>query len=227
MFASKTAAAQVHTFRSTGQAYDESQTGEKVKDGDVLHVPSEGVVGYMHAAWPVAVTKERGAFHHLNDPDKGPEGEPPKVCSWCHGAGTAKETDNAPFRKPGDTKCWGCGGKGGHEGDSLERVKAWHGGWNAARNVAQANGHPLHTGSDPKESTGTPLPTSLSSKTAEMENRYRGVSFPCKQCGTEVTSFHGRDAECHKCDQLHNSFGQRIDYPCEHRYNWWERWDED
>jgi hypothetical protein len=75
----------IHKFGSTGEAYDSSQTGyykadeihpynfEKmeyieVKDGDILVVESEKVVGIMVEAWPVAVTQERGEFHTL-DPD--------------------------------------------------------------------------------------------------------------------------------------------------------------
>lgn len=56
----------VHTFDSTGEAYDASQTRDDIKDGDVLSVPSEKVVGILCEAWPVAVTKERGAFHSQN-----------------------------------------------------------------------------------------------------------------------------------------------------------------
>jgi len=51
----------VHTFPSTRQAYNESQTNDNIKDGDVLSVPSENVHGYLHQAWPVAT-------HHDGDP---------------------------------------------------------------------------------------------------------------------------------------------------------------
>jgi hypothetical protein len=56
---------QVHTFDSTGEAYDHSQYDENIKDGDVLSVPNEGVHGYLHHAWPVAVVHngDPGAFH--------------------------------------------------------------------------------------------------------------------------------------------------------------------
>lgn len=58
---------QVHTFTSSGEAYDASQTHEEIKDGDVLSVPSERVVGVLIEAWPTAVGEEHGAFHTLSD----------------------------------------------------------------------------------------------------------------------------------------------------------------
>jgi hypothetical protein len=54
-----------HTFNSTGEAYDASQCDDAIRDGDLLHVPSEGVVGILCGAWPVAVTAAHGAFHTL------------------------------------------------------------------------------------------------------------------------------------------------------------------
>ncbi|MFD1145915.1 hypothetical protein [Saccharothrix hoggarensis] len=65
----------VHTFDwDTGIAYDMTQCQEdehgdtKHRDGDVLYVPSEGVVGIMVKAWPTAVTDAHGAFHKLAEP---------------------------------------------------------------------------------------------------------------------------------------------------------------
>lgn len=58
----------VHYFGFTGDAYDATQTDENIHDGDVLVVESEGVVGFLCKAWPVAITKARGAFHTL-DPE--------------------------------------------------------------------------------------------------------------------------------------------------------------
>ncbi len=55
----------VHEFGSTATAYTESQTTDEIKDGDVLSVPSEGVVGVMVSAWPTAVTESTGEFHEL------------------------------------------------------------------------------------------------------------------------------------------------------------------
>lgn len=54
---------QVHIFETTGEAYDGSQCRDDISNGDVLAVPSEGVVGVLVEAWPVAITKEHGAFH--------------------------------------------------------------------------------------------------------------------------------------------------------------------
>lgn len=57
----------VHTFDSTSEAYNASQTDDNIKDGDVLSVPSEGIHGVLVKAWPVAVTADHGAFHALED----------------------------------------------------------------------------------------------------------------------------------------------------------------
>lgn len=56
---------QVHRFDSTGEAYGASQCDDDIKDGDVLVVTSERVVGVLCKAWPVAVTEARGSFHTL------------------------------------------------------------------------------------------------------------------------------------------------------------------
>ena len=56
----------VHTFASTDKAYNESQVNDSIKDGDVLYVPSEGVVGVLNEAWPIAVTEQAGAFHIMS-----------------------------------------------------------------------------------------------------------------------------------------------------------------
>jgi len=50
-------------YNSTRDAYDISQYDDDVKDGDILIVPSEGVVGILVQAWPSAVTEEHGEFH--------------------------------------------------------------------------------------------------------------------------------------------------------------------
>lgn len=52
----------IHTFDSTGEAYDACQCDESIKNGDILHVPSEGVVGVADT-WPVAVTIAFGKLH--------------------------------------------------------------------------------------------------------------------------------------------------------------------
>lgn len=69
----------VHTFESTHEAYDASQIGEwirddnghlsQIKDGDVLVVPSEGIIGVLIEAWPTAVVwpdEDCGSFHRMS-----------------------------------------------------------------------------------------------------------------------------------------------------------------
>ncbi len=50
------------TFGSSGEAYDACQCDEDIKDGDVLIIKSEKVVG-IAGTWPVAVTVENGELH--------------------------------------------------------------------------------------------------------------------------------------------------------------------
>lgn len=59
----------VHTFKTTGSAYNASQTHDEIHDGDVLHVPSENAIAIMVSAWPTALTPEHAgeAFHELAD----------------------------------------------------------------------------------------------------------------------------------------------------------------
>ena len=52
----------IHIFDSTGGAYDACQCDDNVKRGDILYIPSEGVVG-LADTWPIAITKEYGALH--------------------------------------------------------------------------------------------------------------------------------------------------------------------
>ena len=59
------AAPTVYHFNSTGEAYNATQCRDDIRDGDVLVVESEGVTGFLDAAWPVAVTKAHGQFHGL------------------------------------------------------------------------------------------------------------------------------------------------------------------
>jgi len=139
-------AVNIHHFDSSGGSYDRTQTDDSIKDGDVFHIPSEKITGYMHAAWPVAVTESKGQFHGLTDPHRPPAGEEDRTCPSCGGSGQAESTANAPYRKPGDTTCWGCGGKGYYPGDPPERVAQWHEGWSQARDLAQQKGYPLDSG---------------------------------------------------------------------------------
>lgn len=59
----------VHKFDSTEDAYNRTQCGDDIRDGDVLVVEGEGVVGFLRSAWPAAITAERGELH-------GIEGDP-------------------------------------------------------------------------------------------------------------------------------------------------------
>ena len=48
--------------------YDETQTNDSIKDGDILVDPDAGAVGFLAGAWPVAVTQAKGEFHGIMDP---------------------------------------------------------------------------------------------------------------------------------------------------------------
>ena len=54
--------ATVHAHYSTGGAYDACQTRDDHKDGDVLLIEDEQVVGLV-GTWPCAVTKKDGKLH--------------------------------------------------------------------------------------------------------------------------------------------------------------------
>ncbi|MFJ3248437.1 hypothetical protein [Streptomyces sp. NPDC086782] len=58
----------VHRFTDTVEAYDATQCRDDIRDGDVLVVESERVVGFLDAAWPVAITEAHGEFHGLKTP---------------------------------------------------------------------------------------------------------------------------------------------------------------
>lgn len=55
----------VHRFpgNTSAEVYAFSQTCDVIKDGDVLVVPDEDVVGVLVGAWPVAASPEHGSFH--------------------------------------------------------------------------------------------------------------------------------------------------------------------
>jgi hypothetical protein len=59
----------VFTFDDTRSAYDHTQIRDDIHDGDVLHIPSETVAGFLMQAWPVAISPGTGALHALTDPD--------------------------------------------------------------------------------------------------------------------------------------------------------------
>jgi hypothetical protein len=54
----------LHTFDDTTDAYDDCQCNEGIGRGDVLHIPTEQVVG-LADTWPVAVTVQHGELHTL------------------------------------------------------------------------------------------------------------------------------------------------------------------
>lgn len=66
----------VHTFENSTDAYDATQMGEwmgaKVKNGDILVIPDEGVVGIC-STWPVAVTVNSGELHSVKPEYATPE----------------------------------------------------------------------------------------------------------------------------------------------------------
>ncbi|MET7522581.1 hypothetical protein [Streptomyces sp900116325] len=58
----------VHRFDDTIEAYDATQCRDDIRDGDVLVVESEKVVGFLVEAWPIAITEVSGEFHGLTAP---------------------------------------------------------------------------------------------------------------------------------------------------------------
>ncbi|MFF2367185.1 hypothetical protein ACFVU0_31390 [Streptomyces sp. NPDC058122] len=56
----------VHHFDTTGSAYNQTQCREDIRDGDVLVVEREGVVGFLRSAWPAAITAKRGELHGID-----------------------------------------------------------------------------------------------------------------------------------------------------------------
>ena len=60
---------------TTGEAYNLTQTSDAVKNGDVLAVLGEGVVGVMLQAWPTAVTVKTGEFHEYAEAAKETDAE--------------------------------------------------------------------------------------------------------------------------------------------------------
>lgn len=57
----------VHIFASSDEAYDASQCLDSIHDGDILVIPTEGIAGWLHRAWPIAATRNTGAFHRINE----------------------------------------------------------------------------------------------------------------------------------------------------------------
>lgn len=51
-----------HYFDSSGDAYDETQCSDEIKNGDLLVIKAERIVAIADT-WPFAVTKEHGKLH--------------------------------------------------------------------------------------------------------------------------------------------------------------------
>jgi hypothetical protein len=210
-------AARVHTFDDSGHAYDRSQTDDEIKNGDVFHIPEEGITGYMHKAWPMAVTQNKGAFHGLAEPATwaGPRGEGHKICQTCDGSGQADPGDNAPHRQPGDTKCWGCGGKGHYEGDSLETVQALHNGWRQAQELARQHGYPIDgwgTSTTASRHTANGVPEAKRDRAEKAGDTLPGTDkFPIENASDLAKAKHdiGRTNEPH--DKVVNYINRKAD----------------
>jgi len=55
----------VHVFPDTVMCYNDTQVREDIKDGDVLVVPSDEIVGILVEAWPTAITAHYGELHRF------------------------------------------------------------------------------------------------------------------------------------------------------------------
>ena len=53
-----------HGFATSGNAYDAVQCDELIKNGDVLLILPEKIIGIAHC-WPIAITAERGNLHSI------------------------------------------------------------------------------------------------------------------------------------------------------------------
>ena len=60
----------IHTFASTGNAYDAVQIDETIAAGDTLLMLDEGVVG-VAMTWPFTVTAKPGKLHAVSEPRGG------------------------------------------------------------------------------------------------------------------------------------------------------------
>lgn len=60
---------QVHVFNelSTGDAYDETQVNDDIKDGDIIVCNGGKSVAILVEAWPTSVKGEQGEFHGMKD----------------------------------------------------------------------------------------------------------------------------------------------------------------
>lgn len=63
----------IHSFTSTGNAYDAVQIDDLIRPGHTLLILPERVVGIAHT-WPFAITADGGALHQLtSSADEGLE----------------------------------------------------------------------------------------------------------------------------------------------------------
>lgn len=86
---------QIHKFESSGDAYDACQCDDGIKDGDVLVIESEGVVGVADT-WPFAVTVAHGELHTIKagiSPEQVAEnqGKPALCTGWYDALKVAQE----------------------------------------------------------------------------------------------------------------------------------------
>ena len=54
----------IHSFSSTGNAYDATQCDESIRSGDTLLILDERVVAIAYT-WPFAVTRQSGNLHSV------------------------------------------------------------------------------------------------------------------------------------------------------------------
>lgn len=61
----KVADPQIHTYDTydSEDVYDITQSDDNIKDGDVLVVKKEKIIGILVGAWPYAITSNVGMFH--------------------------------------------------------------------------------------------------------------------------------------------------------------------
>lgn len=59
----------VHKFNqlTTGEAYDETQVNDDIKDGDIIVCNDGKSIAILVEAWPAIAKGERGDFHGLEE----------------------------------------------------------------------------------------------------------------------------------------------------------------
>ncbi|MBA0053474.1 hypothetical protein E0L36_22120 [Streptomyces sp. AJS327] len=90
-----------HTFDSSAEAYDASQCRDDIRDGDVLVVPSEGIVAILNRAWPAALTAVHGELHTLTAAAGDIEGGRYKASVEAAAQAAARlDVELAPLHRP-------------------------------------------------------------------------------------------------------------------------------